>query len=540
MRRHSTSRIRRAGLLVVAAALALAACGGDDDDAGGNAPTPTAAATGGAASSGPASGATVAETGEPTSGGTLRVAVAVDPSSLDPQQGPSGSDHVTLYPMYDTLVSFDPATLEPAPGIAESWTFSDPTTLVLTLRDGVTFHDGTPVDADAVKASLDRFKEVGAHADLDNVEAVEATGPSEVTLRLTQPDSSLLLVLADRAGMLVGPTATSDPDGFAQQPVGTGPFRFAAYRTGDRLTYERYDDYYLDGEPKLDGIEMVIINDRKAAANALISGQVDFADGLDPADIDQLESSGLHVQQDVGMWFDMMYLNMGQEPLDDPRVRQAINMAVDRDELIAGVVEGYGEPAWMPVPETHWAYDPEMANAWPHDVEAAKRLMEEAGYGDGVTISVVTGPAAPEARRNEILKAQLAEIGIDLQINTMDVNQGVQQYFEGQAYQTGQWAWSGRPDPGQTYYRLFAKDSYQNPGKVEIEGLEALLDEAVATDDLAERAATYAAANELVKEAAPYVPLYFRQNVTAFSDAVQGYTPSLLGKPKVANLWLSE
>ena len=473
-------------------------------------------------------------------GGTLRVAAGGDPTSLDPQVGPGGGDHVLLYPIFDTLIRFDPESMDPLPGLAASWTFDDPQTLRLTLNEGITFQDGTPLDAAAVKASIERFKEIHAHADLDNVTAVDADGDLDVVLHLGTPDSSLLLALADRGGMIVSPTAAADKDAFAQHPVGAGPFSFVDYRPGDRIQYERYADYWGEQQPTLDGIEMRIITDRKAAANALLTDQVDFAYSLDATDVGQLEDDGsLVVSGETTLWFDMVYFNQGQKPLDDPRVRTAINLAIDRDEIVAGAVDGLGEPAWLPVPPSHWAYDEAAVPTWPHDVERAKELMAEAGYADGVTVTLGVIARTLYSTEAEIIKAQLEEIGINLEITTQESTAAIQQYFEAQASNAFLASWSGRPDVQLTYSRLFSKDTYQNPAHVEIPGLADVLTAAVATDDLDERAAAYAEANALITPEAPYMPLIYPRIITAYGDNVTGYVPNLLGKPNVAFLGLS-
>jgi ABC-type transport system substrate-binding protein len=465
---------------------------------------------------------------------TLTAAVNNNPSSLDPQAGPSGTDHVSLYPIYATLVEFDPATLKATPGLAESWSFTDPTTLQLKLRPGLKFSDGSPLDANAVKASLDRYLTQTNKADLSNVASIAAPDATTVVITEKNPDASLVLILADRAGMIVGPTASS-PD-FAQKPVGAGPYTLVSYNPGDRLVLKRNPNYY-GTPPPMENLELRIITDPKAAANALLSGQIDFADALDANDIPQLQNSGkLTVESPVGLWFDMIYFNMAQKPLDDVRVRQAINLALDRDEIIQGTVNGEGEAARGPLPAAHWAYDKANEAIWPHDVAKAKDLMAQAGYAGGVTLTTVATASPLEIRRNEIIRAQLAEIGIDYKVQSMDTNQGVSLYFEKQGTNSAQYAWSGRPDPGQTYNRLFAQNSYQNPGKVAIPGLDQVLTQAVSTEDTTQRAAAYAQADKLIADFAPYAPLYFRGDVTAYSTSVTGYTASLLGKPKVAFL----
>src|SRR3954466_10293518 len=146
----------------------------------------------------------------PRRGGILRISAPANPSSLDPTTGGAGSDHAFLFTMYDTLTEWEFETLKPRPGLAESWKFTDPTTFVMNIRAGVTFHDGTPLDAEAVKFNLDRNKsdaKSNIKADLLSVDTIEVTGPMQVTLKLKNPDSALPGILSDRAGMMVSPTA---------------------------------------------------------------------------------------------------------------------------------------------------------------------------------------------------------------------------------------------------------------------------------------------------------------------------------------------
>ena len=157
-----------------------------------------------------ASAATRSAQGTPKRGGTLRISAPANPSSLDPATGGAGSDHAFLFTMYDTLTEWDFETLKPKPGLAESWSFTDPTTLVLNIRSGVTFHDGTPLDAEAVKFNLERNKsdpKSNIKADLASMASAEVTGPMQVTLKLNTPDAALPGILSDRAGMMVSPTA---------------------------------------------------------------------------------------------------------------------------------------------------------------------------------------------------------------------------------------------------------------------------------------------------------------------------------------------
>jgi len=161
----------------------------------------------------------------PRTGGTLRVALRAEVSTLDPHKGASGTDHMYLYPIYDTLVRFD-EKLNALPGLAESWETPDPKTLVLKLRRGVKFHDGTPFDAEAVKFNILRAQDKKLSAitsELAGIEAVETPDPQTVRLKLARPDAALVLTLADRAGMMVSPTAAQKQgDQFGRNPVGAG------------------------------------------------------------------------------------------------------------------------------------------------------------------------------------------------------------------------------------------------------------------------------------------------------------------------------
>ena len=303
-----------AGLVLVAAV----ACGSDDDDASsatdaatgteatvavegttaadGTAPADTVgssastAAEGTAASDGSAPAATE-PVGDIPQGGTLRYATQAEPTTFDPHKGASGGDHVSLYPIFDRLLASDPETLEPVPFLATEWEFTDELTLDMTLQEGVTFTDGTPFNADAVVYNIDRainMEDSSIKTDLSSVESAEAVGEYEVVIHLKQPDSSLLGVFADRAGMMVSPTAAENPD-FGQHPVGTGPHTFESWAPGDKWTYGRNESYWQAGLPYLDNLEFTVLSDVNTRINGLRSGQFDFIDGLEPLSMDQLE-----------------------------------------------------------------------------------------------------------------------------------------------------------------------------------------------------------------------------------------------------------
>ena len=524
---------RRWALLGAALLLTAAACGGDDDDAE-PAATDAPAASAPAGSTPGSTAATTGDTAAPERGGILRFALGTEPTTFDPHKGASGYDHVSLYPIYDRLLGSDPTTLEPIPGLASAFEFTDPMTLHLTLQEGVTFHDGTPFDAAAVVYNIDRattMEDSSIKTDLASVESAEAVGDHEVIVHLNQPDSSLLGVFADRAGMMVSPTAAEQPD-FGDHPVGTGPHRLASWNHGVTWTYERNEDYWQPGLPYLDGIEISMQADLTTRINALRSGQLDFIDGIEPGRLAELEEAeGIEVSSDPTLLEHILWWNMGRPPLDDVRVRRAINMAIDRESLWEGTQLGTGEVAWMPVPSQHWAYDADLVPSFEYDPEAAKALLEEAGYGDGFTLTFSQGTSQEFAQRAEVLQAQLAEIGVTVEIRAEDGTAPVDTYFRNKQTDILNSSMTSRADPSLTFQTMFAADSFYNTGQYAPEGFDALLDAARAAQTTAERAAAFAALNAAAIENALWVPLLYPASITAWRSEFAGFVPSLIGKP---------
>lgn len=215
--------------------------------------------------------------GEPKQGGDLLFGYDTDISNFDPILGNSGNDHALLYPIYDTLVNYNDK-LEAAPGLAESWETPDDKTIILHLRQGVTFHDGTEFNAEAVKFNLERVNSEGSNvSDIKNVASVEAVDQYTVKLTLKQPDSSIILALSDRSGMMVSPTAVQKlGKDFAQNPVGAGPFKFVKWVPNGEIQYKKNENYWQKGLPYLNTITAKIMPDENTRLNALKSGQLNF------------------------------------------------------------------------------------------------------------------------------------------------------------------------------------------------------------------------------------------------------------------------
>jgi len=471
----------------------------------------------------------------PKKGGTLRISAPANPSSLDPATGGAGSDHAFLFTMYDTLVEWEFETLKPKPGLAESWKFTDPNTLVLNIRSGVTFHDGTPLDAEAVKFNLDRNRsdaKSNIKADLLSVDAVVVTGPQQVALKLKTPDTALPGILSDRAGMMVSPTALKVAEGgvVTRKPVGAGAYAFVSWADGEKIVVKRNEKYWKPNRPYPDGIEFSIIPELTTGARSVSARQNAIIE----------RASSVKVVHGPTLYVFQIFLNWAKPPFDNVKVRQALNFAIDREAFAKAALAGLAEPAYMNLPKSHWAYDAEVAKLYPYDPDKARKLLAEAGFKEGTAIEIGGYTDQDSVQREEILIEQLRKAGINVKFVNGTVAEASAAFFGAEKKGAGLLsAWTGRPDPSLTYSLMFTKDAYYNAGRAPVPPeLEAAIKESRASEDIEVRRKAFSTVQRLVMENALVVPLAFQFELVAMNKKVQGYRPNLLGKPKYDDVWL--
>jgi peptide/nickel transport system substrate-binding protein len=438
--------------LLLALTLVAAACGGgDDDDAAGVGGEETEATS-------------EASEDELDPNGSLTYGAANLPSRLDPHRSSNGFDQNWLAPVYERLIDQTPDA-ELIPGLATEWEFVDQLTFEMKLREGVTFHDGTPFNAEAVKINIERAKndpESGLFAYLEPVATVEVVDDLTVRFILSKPDSTLPNQLATRPGMMASPAAIAT-DNLDTEMVGTGMFTFVEYRDGDRAIFERNEDYW--GEPaKLQRLELVYMVDPTTRANALVSGQVDAAP-IDPNDVAQVEGAGFDVQFGEGVTLWHLFVNRTLSEFGDVRVRQAMEHAVDHQALVDLLIQGYGKPSqqWVPEGTPYWNED----YAFPHyeyDPERARELLAEAGLPDGFSFELLVPNSASFVRLAEILQQQYAEVGIDVTLRQIDASESSDIFFVRKEGQVLLAAAPGRVDPAELVQIYFNPTSFSNPG----------------------------------------------------------------------------
>lgn len=481
----------------------------------------------------------------PRRGGTLRWAQPTNPASLDPLTGRNGSDFNALYALFDALVDFDPATLALRPGLAQSWQFTDPRTLVIDLQEDVAFHDGTPFRADSVKFNLERYQSdprSNVKADLATLDEVEVVGLYRVALHLNRPNAALPTILTDRVGCMVSPAsveAAKDGD-VDRAPVGTGPFRFVSWEDGERIRLARNGAYWQAGRPWLDAVEIAVLGDEAAALRSVAAGETDLATTLS-AQLKAVADRDPGLRYHLGPTLSMTgaYLNYGRPPLDDLRVRQALNLAVDRDELNRAIALGLDEPGCTLLPREHWACDPVAADYYRHDPARARALLAEAGHPDGLDLPMVGWSDPLSVKWQEVVAAQCAAAGIRLRVTAASPQQSSAMFFGPAKIGAGRMSLiAGRPDPSQQFDALFGKDAYFNASGVELPGYRALLDASLEAADDGARKAALSRLQRFEVENAMLLVLLFNSFVTAFNPRVRDFASGLLDKPKLTGVWL--
>jgi peptide/nickel transport system permease protein/peptide/nickel transport system substrate-binding protein len=509
-------RTRRALWVVVACVLVVAGCGGGS---GGGSGSP------------------------PPHGNVLQFGTPGEPATLDPAAGVGDALEIPpAYTIFDRLIGFDPKTLELRPALATKWAFAGPDRLTfqLTLRRGVTFQDGTPVDPAAVKFSLERYKSLGINHDIDLVSSVTTSGQDTVDVHLAKPYSVLPNVLTGRAGMIVSPAAVQKfGKDFARNPVGAGPFAFKSWKPGTQVDLTRYGGYWQKGQPKLAGITFKVIGNPASMAAAALAGQVDIAT-IDPSQLPAVRAGrDLNVRVDPTLSVYGIFFNSSLPPLNDVLVRRAVAMSLDR-KAIAETVLGKGVgpgAAWQSVPPSFWTYSKGVTD-WKHDPAAAKQLLAQAGHPNGVSIPMCF-PSNLPTQLPSLLKQQLGQAGITLDLTVELVNTCQTKMQVQRSLATIFLGWSGRPDPYLQYQQLYASTGTLNAGRASYPGVDETLTKILAAYTQNEQKPLYEELNRQVYEAVPDAPIYYLPAVVSLSNRVRGYQPNIVGKIDATTLSFS-
>jgi peptide/nickel transport system substrate-binding protein len=476
--------------------------------------------------------------------GVLIVAQIAEPKSLDPHAVTAVNDFRILMNVYDGLVRYKSGTLEVEPALAESWEISeDGTVYTFTLREGATFHDGAPVDAEAVKFNFDRMLDE-AHPFHDTgpfplsfffsaVQSVEALDARTVRFTLDAPYAPFLSNLAYPTGLIVSPAAVREHGAdFGRNPSGSGPFRVVEWESNSRVVVEKNPDYW-DGAPGLDAIVFRPITDANTRVAEMLSGGVDVMVEVPPDNVAMFADDpafAVHEQAGPHLWF--LILNAKEGPMADRRVRQAVNYAIDKQAIVENVLQGTAEIAAGPTPPAFaWAHNPDL-EPYPHDPDKARSLLAEAGAeGASLTFLVTEGGSGmlDPLAMGAAIQADLEEVGLDVAIETYEwntflgkVNPGLEGVGD-----MAEMAWMTN-DPDTLPYLALRTEAWPdrggfNSGYYSNPEVDRLLEAARRATDQDERARLYKEMQTIVHEDAPWAFIAnWKQNAVT-SARVEGF-----------------
>lgn len=517
--------LRTAGMLGLgAAAMGLAGCGG------GSGTSSASSGTGGAAA-----------------GGTLVFSLPSSPKYLDPILYTGSYESQIINCVCDTLVDYNMDLSEIVPVLATDWTISDDgLTYTFNLRSDAKFQkgkyqDGRAVTADDIKYSLERSAKESSMNRLSMLDHVDVVSDTTVNCVLNAPAASFITALTD-AGNAIVPKEEVEGWGnsFGDHLVGSGPFKLDQFLKDQESVLSKNDAYWGPA-PNLDGVTIKVVTDMTQAANGLATGELDMATSLTGESIQTIKNnSDLIMQQTPGLHVAYVYFNQANGPTADQRVRKAILMAINRDDLVKGVYPyGEAQTASLPLPKGSWGYDASVEGDVPaYDPDAAKALMREAGYGDGLSLNLYISNTEARIKMGTILQQTLKEtLNIDLTINPSDWGTFSATAASGAADMYGM-SWSWYPDPYFFLNKLFSGSeagALGNGAGFVHQDVDDLLDKALAATDQDQRAGYY---RQALKTIVSYDPMlvYASEYVnTGLTTKVQGYEQRADSKVVVVN-----
>ncbi len=477
---------------------------------------------------------------------TLRIGLAEDPDALDPDQARTFVGRIVFAGLCDKLVDYDDK-LAFKPQLATAWKWADDQkSITFTLRQGVKFHDGEPFDAEAVKYNIERkltLPESRRKPEISEVSGADVIDSHTVRLNLKAPFAPLLSQLADRAGMMISPKAAKAAgSAFANKPICAGPYKFVERVAQDRIVLERFADYWNKGAFAFERVIYQPIPDATVRLANLQGGTLDLIERLAPTDVEQArKDSRIKLSEIVGLAYQGIDVNLANGPRaknpmgEDPRVREAFDLTIDRDALNQVVFNGAFLAGNQPVPPESQYYDATMPVP-KRDVAKAKQLLAAAGH-PALTINMMVPSQSEDQAMAQVLQSMAAEAGITIKLSVVEFATSLQEQTKGN-YETFLIGWSGRVDPDGNIYNFHHSTGALNYTKYKDAETDKLLDQARTTLDEKARAKLYAAAAERYVKDRHIIYLFHRKWLFAMSAKLQGFTPNPDGLIRLGGLKL--
>ncbi|MGT2437313.1 ABC transporter substrate-binding protein [Bradyrhizobium betae] len=475
---------------------------------------------------------------------TLRIGIAEDPDILDPSIGRTYVGRIVFSAFCDKLFDID-EKLNIVPQLALSHeTSADGKEMTIKLRPGVKFHDGEPFNAEAAKFSIERHMTLPTSfrkSELASVDHVEVVDPLTIKLVLKTPYSPLIAQLTDRSGMMVSPKAAKEAgDKFGLHPVCAGPYKFVERVQQDRMVFEKFADYWNKDNIHIDRVVFLPIVDATVRLANLKSGGLDLIERVLATDIKDVRAdSRLVLSTAPELGYLGLTVNIGNDKNKGPlsqsaKVRQALDLSIDREALNQVVFNGEFTPGNQWVSPTH----PYYQKAFPvhgRDIAKAKALLKEAGVTTPVTVDYMIPKGAENEAVAQVIQSMAAEAGFDIKIRAVEFATTFKQAQAGE-FQIFQINWSGRIDPDGNSYIFMRSKAPQNDGGYANPDADKLMEDGRATSNVAERKAIYEKLTKILLDDLPIIYIYHRTLLIAHTTKLQGYKQMPDGLVRVVGL----
>ncbi|MDE5415244.1 glutathione ABC transporter substrate-binding protein [Alkalihalobacterium chitinilyticum] len=475
-------------------------------------------------------------TEETAEGIELTIGIEAEPTSLDPFNTTDGNSATVQSTMFEGLLRFD-ENMELVPVLARDYTYNeDATEITFTLQEGVTFHDGTAFNAEVVKENLDfvRDRDNGlARASFFSfISEVVVNDEFSVTIKSEEPNSAMASYMAHASASFksIDEIAKKKEDenyNLDRNPVGTGPFVFDEWRDSEHVVVRKFEEYWNSSEAaRVESITFRPVVEASTRVNMLKTGEVDLIYPIPTLNAAELENDA-DIDLYVGSSTDVFYIGMNfkEDKYQDLKVRQAMNHAVDKDGLIAQILDGYGQIAASAIAPAVYGYSGQ--SIYEHDKDLARELMAEAGMEDGFKATLWTRNTTEFVSVAEYVAIQLSEIGIDVEVQAYESGTLFDMLDAGE--NTDLWIGRWSPGTGEADYGLrpnFASDrvppNFNNSGYYINEELDQLFDEALRTPDQEKALSVYADLQKKIYEDAPWVFLHIPDTIIAKGKNVTG------------------